>query len=232
MEITRREGHRSGYDYQIKQGDKVLNIVFGGNLDLYWNIINLSEETSLDSLYKEQYETFTITKENYFLYSLFKQLIEDVKEAKVFTPRPDVYIDEEYETLPDGTDNIETEEQRCNRWNEDLKKSERYKKMYDGKAISWHSDDEPYDIADRVRITENEDVILLEFYRPETILETCEFRFPGSISIRFRNSGSTYDPFNILFMKMYRELQTYNPDYHQMHIEEIEYVKRLQKIDK
>jgi hypothetical protein len=78
-------------------------------------------------------------------------------------------------------------------------------------------------------ITELDDSILLEFYRPENTLKTLGFRIPGTLTIRFRNSGSTYDPFNIVFMKMYQRLQEYNPDYHQIHIEETIYQKTLKK---
>ena len=49
----------------------------------------------------------------------------------------------------------------------------------------------------------------------------------NSVSIRFRNSGSRYNPFNIIFMKMFNKLQEYNPEYHQIHIEELEYQKKL-----
>ena len=50
---------------------------------------------------------------------------------------------------------------------------------------------------------------------------------PGSISIRFRNSGSLYDPFNMIFMRMFNKLQNYDPEYHQIHFEEINYAKKL-----
>ena len=49
---------------------------------------------------------------------------------------------------------------------------------------------------------------------------------PGRICIRFRNSGSTYDPFNIIFMRMFNKLQEYIPEYHQIHIEEMNYSKK------
>ena len=43
-----------------------------------------------------------------------------------------------------------------------------------------------------------------------------------------RNSGSRYSPHNIVFMRMFNELQEYYPEYHQIHMEEIEYQKKLQ----
>lgn len=237
MEVTREKGMQSGFDYILRDDKKILRIAFGSNLDLYWSLTNL-EDTTLDSLYDEQYETFLITKENHVIYELFKKLVEDIKLPRVYEPLkredlteedlPDPEIEEILEELNHG----ESEEERCNHWNEELKTSERYRKLYDGENIRWHSDEDYYEVADRVMITELEDSILLEFYRPKTTFGTIGFRMPGTVTIRFRNSGSTYDPLNIVFMKMYRQLQEYNPDYHQVHFEEIEYQKRLIKEDK
>ena len=53
------------------------------------------------------------------------------------------------------------------------------------------------------------------------------------IPIRFRNSGSRYDPFNIIFMRMYEKLKKINDvnEYgHQIHIEEYLYEQEQQKI--
>ena len=43
---------------------------------------------------------------------------------------------------------------------------------------------------------------------------------PRRITVRFRNSGSRYDPFNIIFMKLYQGLCALDYEYHQIHIEE------------
>lgn len=62
-------------------------------------------------------------------------------------------------------------------------------------------------------------IILKEGYDNEYLLD-------GLISIRFRNSGSRYAPFNRLFMKMFNKLQFLDDvnDYgHQIHIEEYLY---------
>ena len=56
------------------------------------------------------------------------------------------------------------------------------------------------------------------------------------IPIRFRNSGSSYDPFNIVFMRIYEKMKRVDNinDYgHQIHIEEYLYnqnkIKKLTK---
>lgn len=238
MEVTRQKGTESGYDYTIQKDNKILRIVFASNLDLYWTLTNLEADKSLDHLYDEQYETFLITKENHQIYELFKKLVSDIKTPRVYEPLRSEVLDEEDLLNPEiaeilaDFDNGKSAEERCNEWNEELKNSERYKKLYDGENIKWHSDDDCYADADRVMITELEDSILLEFYRPENTLKTLGFRMPRTLTIRFSNSGSTYAPLNIVFMKMYQQLQEYDPDYHQIHIEEIEYQKKLKKVDK
>ena len=60
-----------------------------------------------------------------------------------------------------------------------------------------------------------------------------EYNLENTISIRFRNSGSRYAPFNIIFMKMYLNLQKIDDvnDYgHQMHIEE--HLNKIKKLNK
>ena len=71
------------------------------------------------------------------------------------------------------------------------------------------------------------DEIILEFSRPPVKREEQIYHMPGRIGVRFRNSGSTYDPYNIIFMRMFQKLQEYIPEYHQIHLEELEYQKRL-----
>ena len=50
-----------------------------------------------------------------------------------------------------------------------------------------------------------------------------------NIVVRFRNSGSRYDPFNCVFMRFYQRLQEVDPNYHQVHIEELIYRKKLKR---
>ena len=88
-------------------------------------------------------------------------------------------------------------------------------------------DEEDYLIADRVSIEKIDDTYVLKFTRPELTEDKFSFRTIGNISIRFRNSGSRYDPFNIIFMRMFNKLQEYNPEYHQIHLEELSYQKKL-----
>jgi len=216
MEVTKQIGNQSGYDFYLKQDNKTLKIVFGGNLDLYWNLILSNEKGKYDEIE----ETFVITKENYYLYSLFEKLINDIKEANIFEPK--------YPENEDDRFGITTEEE-CKLWNTRLKNRYFYDELYNSldDTITWRSDDEQYDYADRVKLSKIDDNIVLEFTRPKINQNTYGFRMSESISIRFRTSGSRYDEFYVPFMRMFNKLQDYDPNNHQIHIEELNYNKKL-----
>lgn len=80
-----------------------------------------------------------------------------------------------------------------------------------------------FEYANVVTISKQEEGYLLEFTIPDQPEEELLYRLPGTISIRFRNSGSTYDPFNIVFMRMYQELQKYDREEEQRLIDEQAY---------
>ena len=194
MEITREKNSEGLYDYKFKCGDKTLWIFFGGNLYLY---MILSDNTLLEECVDKTI-TFDITKENYELFSIFEQLYNDILSCKPYGEK----IEDDslwfYETA--------------------------YNNLYKNDTITWASDDDPIDSADRMSINKiNDDLIRLTFKR--TNLKTELPKYGHGISIRFRNSGSRYDPFNCNFMTMYKDIQTIDPIYHQMHIEELVYKK-------
>ena len=65
-----------------------------------------------------------------------------------------------------------------------FKNREYYKLLFDGEKVEWHSDEEYYDIANRVIIRKVDDNFVLEFIRPEMTEDKCfYFSAPGSIRI-------------------------------------------------
>lgn len=230
MDIIKIKTKERIYNFNISKDNKTLEIIFGGNGDLYWIIDNKDIDPQTYKEHRQilespQKETFIITKENYYIYSLFEKLIEEIKEAKIFLQQEDDYF-------ADYEDFSETSEERCNRKNNELKSYFRYKLLYNEGIICWHSDESTYEDATRVKIYKLNDDIILDFSRPPVKREEWIYHISGRMSIRFRNSGSTYDPFNVIFMRMFHKLQDYNPDYHQIHIEEIEYQKKLTRTKK
>lgn len=233
MEVVRELIEREGcYNFYLKEGNQVLTVLFGGNLDLYWNLYTYKEniqDYNIKDHMKERREKFIVTKENYFIYSLFEELYEDIKNSRIFIPikkenKEDDALDE---------DNFDIwknmSEEELNKRNQTFKKRENYQKLYNGETITWHSDDEEYSVSDIVKIHKEEDYFVLEFIRQKINTDKLIYRPLDSISIRFRNSGSTYDPYNVIFMRMFNKLQEYDPECHQLHIEELIYKKVLKK---
>ena len=136
-------------------------------------------------------------KEN--VYSIFNELYEDLINCNVFKPE----INELY------PNQLEEDIKRCNRSNEDLKKDPRYLSLVKDGAITWYSDEEYHEIAEILRITKNDQGILLEFIRQSKRDDMGFLRLPGWYSIRFRTSGSTYTPCDMVFWRHFNNLQEY-----------------------
>ena len=120
-----------------------------------------------------------------------------------------------------------SEEEFLSKQNNRHKDSPQYKQLYNGQTITWYSDDYDIPTADYVTIKKVNDTYELEFTRPRITENHFTMRRKNTVTIRFRNSGSRYDPFNTIFMRMYNKLQQYDPNYHQLHFEELSYQKKL-----
>ena len=88
------------------------------------------------------------------------------------------------------------------------------------KRITWRSEEDLYEYADRMTITKEEDNYRLSFIRVPDDKDNY-LRNGYCIGIRICNSGCTYYPYNTLFMEMYNELQKVDPEYHQIDMEEV-----------
>lgn len=98
--------------------------------------------------------------------------------------------------------------------------------MFKNNVIDWHSDDFIYENASRVIIKPVEDEYEIIFVKSKKEYDDGMFM---TFSVRFRNSGSRYEPYNILFMDMYNKLKEYNPNNHQIHLEEYLYNQKTLK---
>ena len=186
------------YWFDICTDEGIFKIQFCGNLDLYWGYKYRGSIKNIDSS-----KSFYITKENYFLYSLFDELYNDVKDYNIFVPNG--VIDEE----------------RCIDSNKRLMESDlgNPKKVFNDGKIDWHSDDFDYDMGSNFVIEKLDDCYKLTFNKSKE----CTGMFM-TYSVRIRNSGSRYGYFNMIFMRMYNKLREYDYEYdeefHQIHIEE------------
>lgn len=199
-----------GYTFIIATDEGIFSISFCGNLDLYFNY-----ECDRSILDETPLKKFTITKENYFLYSIFDTLYENVKNCNVH------YLDN---TL--SLDDEEIFEDRSQELNNELRRQEESnpRRLFKNNKIEWHSDDYDYDETSILCIKKLEEEIELTFQKGRTDV------MPETFAIRICNSGSRYQPFNVLFMHLYNKLIDYEPEYHQIHIEELLYeMKRARK---
>lgn len=198
MEISRYRNNDGTYDYELKKDDKTLRILFGGNLDLY---LSLSDGKMYDDRHNASI-TFDITKEDYEIFELIDNLYYDTITANIHGKR-----DEDYEI--------------------DYSLIHQYKSLVYDKKIHWISDEGPRDVEDSFELSKiDEDTYRFTFLRTDKPLD-FGFKSPTSISVRIRNSGSNYAPFNCIFMRMYNNLQEVDPEYHQIHIEEYQYKKKM-----
>ena len=196
-----------GYDrFKITTENGSFDIMFGGNLDLYWYY--WPEENYKDWPLAK---TFTISKENYFIYQKLDELYKNIKEQKPYQSK-----DENVSTVFDSSKLI----------NESPRSQYSYKNLFQNDIIKWYSDDAPLEEASMLEIKYQEDKYIITFHQGKE-----DFGFP-TYAIRFRNSGSRYEPYNLAFMNMYNSLSEYNPNYHQIHIEEYLYNKKLRKLKK
>lgn len=209
MKIEKKLDSANNYEYIFYKDNLKLRIFFGGNLDLYWDIVDQSVDYDNCFDYENKPIEFIIDKDNMEVYSLFLKLYDDVLNKKV-------KCDEEN---TDDTMEMDYSEE----FKEYLHKrlDETYNLLVNDRVISWHSDETYYETASVVNIElVGEDIKITFIKKVED-----EYSFPGEISIRFRNSGSTYDPFNVVFMNHFNSLSVIDPLYHQIHMEE--YIRKL-----
>ena len=141
--------------------------------------------------------TFTITKENYLIYEEFLKLYNNIREKKP-------YYNISYETK------IKDEKVDDNG-------------LFIDNTIKWHSDEFIYEYASILTIEKLQDTFNVTFEKSKEHNEN----FYMTYAIRIRNSGSRYYPYNIPFMNMYHNLKQYEPDCHQIHIEEYIYKNKI-----
>lgn len=183
-----------GKSLKLTQNGNTFNILFGGNLDLYFQ----PDMDRMKLITNREPLEFKISKEDGFLYEAFMHLYEKIIN---------------YIPLEEMDSKREREYQK-------LKDSYRPFPLVHDKVISWHSDEEDVDTSSILNISKTDNnQIKLEFIKnkPEDDLYL-------TYAIRFRNSGSTYDPFNFRFMELYNSLCNYYENYQPNHKE-----KQLQK---
>jgi hypothetical protein len=222
MEVIKKKSEVGAYDICIKESeDKSLALIWGGNGDLYWLLDNLEE---MDVKEDPMYDTFCITKKDYAIYSMFEELYDDLMNGRIYLPEEhmNTHVEDLTEEEKEEVEKYNAYEiEHAREENEDIKRSARYQLLTADNVVTWYSDEEERRIAEIVRISKQEDSILLEFIRQSKKDDLGDTRLPGYYSIRFRTSGSTYTPCDLVFTRHFLKMQEYDFDApQQIHIEE------------
>lgn len=214
MEVKSCKNFNDTYVYYMRDGQKELRISFEGNLDLYWSFADFSSEGEVT------YGDFVIKKEDGLPYRLLEGLFTSIQNADPFEYCAEV----RHSALGDITAVMY-----------DFSRIDMYKALFDGEKITWVSDDRDLENNHVVQISKQDGAFLLEFAKKKKEYEShyCHDYSRKHINIRFRNSGSFYNPFNCVFMKMYNDLGGYSTEFGelpardlseckgQMHIEDL-----------
>lgn len=211
MVVRKQKNYMNTYDIVLEKDNKKIIMTFQGNLDLYIGIVSEKEDD----------KPFEITQENYVIYSMFEKLYNDIKNCQVYQVYPRINSENESEEEWQ-LESLDEEESRIKDMNEDLAKYRKYDEMsvFKNDKVEWHCDDYPYDKAAILTIEKKDDKFLVNVEDKDK-----NHFFNG---VRIRNSGSRHQPYNMVFMRMFNELQEYDPNFHQIHLNEIEYQKKLQ----
>jgi len=209
----------------LEEDGQRLCMMFCGNLDLYW---------ALYSSNVEEYNEFVITKENYEIYHQFEILFNDIENMDIHgenqlpfyiknKKEKKIYYGERYEEIKEK----EKLYKKHNFGN--------YNRLYNKKekTITWYSDETNYRVSNYLIIQKQKDSFKIVFNYQQPIDDyDRDFHTKRSIAVRFRNSGSYYEPFNIIFMRMYHNMQEIEENDHQMDIEEYLYQKKKVNVKK
>lgn len=188
----------------LKQDEDVsLNISFGGNLDLYF-VLNGSDKQS----------EFVITKANYNVYKAFLNLYNNVINCKFY---------EENEFMSDYERYLREKHKEL------LMLCSNYNLLVKDGVITWLSDDFSEEVGPSFQIIKKDDSFIIKFNRGNEEKQDL-WLLKHMISVRIRNSGSMYNPFNYLFMHLFRELKELDLEDRQIHIEEYVYEEKLKRM--
>lgn len=169
-----------------------------------------------DSFYiKTEDGTFLISFQNnldlYWDY-LYNGNINEIPDEKEFTiTKENILI---YHLFDNLYNNVKCSESPYDKYNP--------RRLLKKNIINWHSDDSTYDEASKILIEKMDEKYKLTFVKSK------DDEFYTTYSVRFRNSGSRYQPYHQHFMKMYNELinQNFDNNCHQIHMEEYLYEQK------
>lgn len=172
-------------------------ILYSGVHDLHWRYV--FNGCILDQPDSKQ---FTIKKDDEYLYSLIGELYNDIKNYNVFVTNPlDYYTDNTIEEL-------KRVKKANKQLNNSIKEADKYNpaRLFTNNSVEWHSDDFSYEEGSLFKIEKIDDSFVVSFEKSK--LNDLSLTY----SVRLRTSGSRYNYFYMIFMRMYEELMELDND--------------------
>lgn len=168
------------YSFDIKLDDGVFNILFAGNLDLYWDYRCKYEE-----LKNTEKKEFVISTKDGYIYELIDELYESIINYDVFS------------------DDLEYNEDLKVRMKESDESNSR--KLIQNGIIDWHSDDYDYEETARLLIEKDGNSYkvtfvkgIVEYDRQTFAIRICNSgtRYPyfNNCFMKMYNKLTDYDP--------------------------------------
>ncbi len=186
----------------LTEDNKLLKIQLMNNGDLYWKI-----DDNKDSKIK----LFEIKKKDYQVYELFEILYNDIKNKNIYNIYNEINMCTSKEQIQKVYNSYEQEKNYiCD-----------YEDINSDLSITWVSDNNYYNISNFVTILKGDDKFILIFNLRD---------YQSRNVIQFSNSCSRYKPYNICFMKHFRNLYNLEINKNQIHIDEYLYLKKVKKI--
>ena len=160
----------------LKKENSYMEILLGGNLDLYFKF------------YSRVGNTFEINKDDN-VYQSFLDLYNKIKDNNVFEVNKNEILD----VTPEE---VEYQYDLMNELNERAKSRGHYKELFKNEIVTFKTDSS--DVSkDYMKIEKDDENIKFTFNNYASIVKVC-------------NSGSYYDPYNILFMQCFSDLMKNN----------------------
>ncbi len=186
----------------LTEDNNLLKIQLMNNGDLYWKI-----DDNKDSKIK----LFEIKKKDYQVYELFEILYNDIKNKNIYNIYNEINMCTSKEQIQKVYNSYEQEKNYiCD-----------YEDINSDLSITWVSDNNYYNISNFVTILKGDDKFILIFNLRD---------YQSRNVIQFSNSCSRYKPYNICFMKHFRNLYNLEINKNQIHIDEYLYLKKVKKI--
>lgn len=186
----------------LTEDNKLLKIQLMNNGDLYWKI-----DDNKDSKIK----LFEIKKKDYQVYELFEILYNDIINKNIYNIYNEINMCTSKEQIQKVYNSYEQEKNYiCD-----------YEDINSDLSITWVSDNNYYNISNFVTILKGDDKFILIFNLRD---------YQSRNVIQFSNSCSRYKPYNICFMKHFRNLYNLEINKNQIHIDEYLYLKKVKKI--